>query len=931
MTLMEQICIIASSSHLLFIAQICSLALKIYISICLFIVNLRLKNKKKFCYLLLAVVFGSMTTDISWLVRAMRTIFSIPINYKVNSFTLFLAWAFYVVQYQSLAIFLEFLIDKYYKLTKRDIFFCSLTAIQSLIYFCYAIMLTPYCVSFEDLVQNYPFFVSFFTYCLKFSGLYIFIVLTPSLYKAIQKIQTNSLPFIVNQQLKVLINFIIIPQLFVELLIYKIVLYIFAEATPHVYVINYVLNGISTIFVTLAIYFCYRKMLGLRFLNYKDQVEPKVKFPFIHDIKNALNRLGNAKSPQELLHITQTFFYTAFGITLDSTSYYMREAQFHYNDKSDPTALAIMQKVENFLTDHPKMKSVIGQILHSNKIFIKDELAFTNFYEEDATCEKILSFLDSINADVFLPVFEYGTITSYIIVKSGGRPNKLYSSVDRDEMLVFADYLGSTYSTLKALNHDLLLKEIKELKEEVHYKHQEVNHYKESMRSFFSSSVDRKIGLVFYKSREFTLANPAAKDLISVDINKERGHYLTQAFHLLLQRIADYKCAQSIYTRDAHDVKIMLSGVPNGHAENVTIMVYYPEISDFLKKQFDVLKDPSAWDYLLYLETTKAGQLINQLIPSNGTTLFNFKINLLKAALSKKAILLEMAEDDLLSTVEILHHISGRQFLHTLRLTVPEKNSEIAIKLFGGRPILGLKDDSSEVVKKLDNCGTLFIQNIDFVSMTTQSELAEFITYGFYHHCSGDHKYFSNVRVICSSTASLQTLVAENRFSRALYAALEKTTLKMPTFDVIPENELNELVDGFTRQSMRTDTYKNILQLNNYERAKLFEKHFVSMHAFKEKVYNLIVEKAEKNNISESSEFDTAFYARDPKLTEIAHLGVKAVDDPQLMKLLWEKFGSQTRIAEFLGVNKSTISRRCKMYNLGQAPPPEESPEENEG
>ena len=45
-------------------------------------------------------------------------------------------------------------------------------------------------------------------------------------------------------------------------------------------------------------------------------------------------------------------------------------------------------------------------------------------------------------------------------------------------------------------------------------------------------------------------------------------------------------------------------------------------------EQIDLLKDPSKWDYLLYLETTKSGQLINQLIPGSGENLLNYKINL---------------------------------------------------------------------------------------------------------------------------------------------------------------------------------------------------------------------------------------------------------------------------------------------------------------
>ena len=74
------------------------------------------------------------------------------------------------------------------------------------------------------------------------------------------------------------------------------------------------------------------------------------------------------------------------------------------------------------------------------------------------------------------------------------------------------------------------------------------------------------------------------------------------------------------------------------------LIISYPDIADIITKQLGLLKDPSKWDYLLYLETTKPGQLINQLIPGNGETLLNFKISLLQTALCKKATLLEMAD-----------------------------------------------------------------------------------------------------------------------------------------------------------------------------------------------------------------------------------------------------------------------------------------------
>ena len=157
----------------------------------------------------------------------------------------------------------------------------------------------------------------------------------------------------------------------------------------------------------------------------------------------------------------------------------------------------------------------------------------------------------------------------------------------------------------------------------------------------------------------------------------------------LPNRLKNIRHPKAVSPKTGDGQRIVVSGVPNLEKNHVIITVYYPEFSDILTTQINHLKDPSTWDYLLYLETTKPGQLINQLIPGSGEHLLPFKINLLQIALSKKALLLEMAPDDLMPTVELLHHISMRDALHVLTLQGQSETQEIAIKLFGINPIFG--------------------------------------------------------------------------------------------------------------------------------------------------------------------------------------------------------------------------------------------------
>ena len=525
--------------------------------------------------------------------------------------------------------------------------------------------------------------------------------------------------------------------------------------------------------------------------------------------------------------------------------------------------------------------------------------------------------MKKINADIMVPIYnKQQRVIAYIIVERDARV-EFYSDIERDEMLVFANYLGNVIYLLQNRNLEALIHQEKELKEELYNKHQEINQYKESIRSFLKNSKQKEIGIIFYKNRRFIFGNQTAKELIKININTQEGHPLTQALKQIARHVEEYKSVQTCFTKDSEGKKLILSGVPNLEQSNVIITVYYPEITDIITKQIDHLKDPTKWDYLLYLESTQSGQLINQLIPGSGEYLLNFKISLLKTALSKKATLLSMPEEDLLPTVELLHHISLRDTLHILNLQGPEKNFDTAVKLFGINSIFGIAPAEQPLLKKLDTIGTLFIGNIQLLSLETQEYLAEFIRFGVYRIFKSDQKISSSVRIICSTNQDLQTLVQEGKFSKDLFNELKKTSLSMPSLLTLPEQELSDLAQGYTEQALtKTNAFKNLLELTEREKLKIAHQRPVSLQELKTKVQQAMLTKSKKNEIYQETQFDPAYEITDPELVQAARLGKHALRDPKIMSLLWSKFKNQNKIATFLGVNRSSVNRRCKDYNL---------------
>jgi transcriptional regulator with GAF, ATPase, and Fis domain len=890
------------NKYLLLGITTCSFLLKIGIFINLVIQQNISNTNKKPWYLLLLVLGSAAVSDFAWIIELVRALLIPQMPYQVKLFVIRLAWGFTGILYQSLSIFIENLTEERNVFTKRQKISVAITC-------CFFILAAGF--AFYDIqCPNSLSRPAIEFEIRKFGMFYLTLFCLPtSLFLVLRKLRSSNSPRILSTQARIITQAFIIPFWITDLL----------QFYPLVFEPTWITNSyaavtISTIILTYAIYYCSRRVMSLRFLNLKQHVEIPRQFHFVDGFKQVLESLSHATNEQSLRHITQTYFKEAFKVPLSKTMLFVRYIEKPETQDGHPfyvnTTAAL---VENFVGTHGQE---FEAVLKNQNILIYDEIAFSNFYEKSEISDLILKFLETINADVFLPIYQKQQLVGYIVIDRGARPEEFYSNVERDEMLVFGSYLGNIINLLQHRNLESLIHHEKELKEELYRKHQEVNQYKESIRSFLRNSPQKEIGILFYKNRRFIFGNKAAKDLIKININTQDGHALTKAARHIARQVEEYKSPQSCMTYDVAGNKIIFSGVPNLEQNNIIITVYHPEISDILKKQIDHLKDPTQWDYLLYLETTKSGQLISQLIPGNGETLLNFKIELLKTALSKKAILLEMNDEDLVPTVEIIHHISLRDTLHTLKLSGPCTASDVAIKLFGINPLFGHTQDQKPILELLADNGTLFIQNIHFLDAESQEYLSELIRYGFYRRLKSEQRNPSTVRVICSTNQDLQTLVREQKFSAALFNELSRTSLAMPSLITLPENELVQLADGLTEQAIKTDDLKNFLELTDKEKLKLTNSRPSSLHELKNKVQILLVAKSKKNNIYNETEFDPAYEVSDPDLIEASRLGKQALKDRKVFTMLWRKFENQSKIATFLGVNRSSVNRRCKEYNL---------------
>lgn len=862
--------------------------------------------------LLIVVLLCSMVGDFSWIIKLLRQLIFPEMPYIIVTFCIRIAWAFLILQYLALGLFLESLIDRVGKFK----WFQLSTIIMSSSFFAY-FMYLAFCdknlidESARNLALKTPTVASWFfeISIMRLTIMYVLpILVLPSLFKTIHTLRTNNLPKILKHQLRILIKYLMVPYLLSEL----VIAINFAFISMHFY--TNAIVAISAALITYIVYYCIHKVMGLRFLNFTNHVESSRTFNFIDDFKIVLEHLSNASTIWELGQITSAFFKSSCGISPRKTAFFVRTT-LPSKENSAVKLSAVETSVEEYLSNHADH---ICSYIKEHKILIYDEICFSNFYHENATRTSILRFLENSNADIFLPIFAKDRIIAYIIVEMNARPAKLYCSIERDEMLVFSTYLGNIINLMQNRNLEVLMHQEHELKEEIYKKHQEINHYKESIRSFLKNGKHRDIGILFYKNRRFIYANQIAREMIKININMQEGHPISRALKNLARQVEQYKSPQTTFAKDTDGTRLVISGVPNLEQNNVIITVSYPDITDVISKQMNLLKDPTKWDYLLYLETTKPGQLINQLIPGSGEALLQFKIELLQTALSKKATLLEMVEEDIAPTVELLHHISMRETIHTIALQTQSQTTDIAVRIFGINPIYGIAQTGKPLLESLDGIGTLFIQNIEFLDRETQDYLAEFIRYGYYKVYKSDQRISADVRIIASSHKQLQTLVQEGTFSPLLFAELNKAHVSMPSLITLPEVELNDLLEGFGEQALKQNDFKSLLELSEKDRLRLLHHRPASLQELKTKVQQIMITKSKSNNINEEVHFDPAYEITDPELILAVRMGKQALKDQKIMETLWNKFKNQNKIATFLGVNRSSVNRRCKEYKLIQ-------------
>jgi len=220
---------------------------------------------------------------------------------------------------------------------------------------------------------------------------------------------------------------------------------------------------------------------------------------------------------------------------------------------------------------------------------------------------------------------------------------------------------------------------------------------------------------------------------------------------------------------------------------------------------------------------------------------------------------------------------------------------------------------------EMANDGTLFLDEIGDLPFAMQPKLLRAIQEKEIMRVGGDCEIPVDVRIISATNRNLKNLVANGNFREDLYyrlnvALIEITPLRERKEDIQPlaERFVTEFNEKYGMSKNLTSGGISALKDYNWpgnirELRNIVERIIVAGES-KEITSFQVIRQLSKNNI------DSAWLKEEYREKNLKHI-IEDLEKSVLEECLSEE-GNITKVAEVLNVNKSTISRKFKKYNI---------------
>lgn len=220
------------------------------------------------------------------------------------------------------------------------------------------------------------------------------------------------------------------------------------------------------------------------------------------------------------------------------------------------------------------------------------------------------------------------------------------------------------------------------------------------------------------------------------------------------------------------------------------------------------------------------------------------------------------------------------------------------------------------------NQGTLYLEEVSRLPQNIQRKLLEFFQNGY---CTvGQRKIWSDVKVICSSTADINDEVANGRFISELFYRLSVIQLLIPPLcerkmDIVPLIQYFVSKSGLIFGVKKIEFSKDAISvLQSYDWPG-------NMRQLQNVVENILINSAEKTSIDReclppeiAAETDKKYKALDAmKLISLPLKEAKDLFESDYLRAQVSRFsGNISQTASFVGMERSALHRKLKALNV---------------
>jgi PAS domain S-box-containing protein len=268
---------------------------------------------------------------------------------------------------------------------------------------------------------------------------------------------------------------------------------------------------------------------------------------------------------------------------------------------------------------------------------------------------------------------------------------------------------------------------------------------------------------------------------------------------------------------------------------------------------------------------------------------------------------------------------AGKPMIHVNCGAIPETLVESELFGYAGGAFTGAAQKGKPGFFELADGGILFLDEIAELPIASQVKLLRFLEDGQVTRVGGTTTQALNVRVICATHRDLERMVAQGRFRLDLFYRLNVIPISLPP---LREREACKLalIDHYINHfNTRLKGSQQAPRLSRRAMDALMAYHFPGNVRELMNICERLVVMSESPQI-EVEDLPAAITSHlQPQLA----CGIGMIEDgrtlPQVMagverRILneaLEKYGTQAKAAEALGINQSTIARKLKRSHAG--------------